>query len=78
MNRLAMFAAGSVIACIATAALAQDFRQPSPPGAKVYFIEPKDGAEISGPVTVKFGPVGMGVAPRASRRRNRPPSPADQ
>lgn len=30
---------------------------------EVYFIEPKDGAVISGPVTVVFGLKGMGVAP---------------
>ena len=35
----------------------------SPPGAKVYFISPADGAEVSGPVVVKFGLAGMGVAP---------------
>jgi hypothetical protein len=35
----------------------------SPPGAKVYFIAPADGAEISGPVVVQFGLTGMGVAP---------------
>lgn len=45
---------------MATPALAQT---PAPAGAKVYFIEPKNGAEISGPVTVKFGLSGMGVAP---------------
>ena len=36
---------------------------PAPDGAKVYFIEPLDGAEISGPVTIKFGLKGMGIAP---------------
>jgi hypothetical protein len=50
-------------ATLAASALAQDFRTAAPAGAKVYFIEPKDGAEISGPVTVKFGLTGMGVAP---------------
>lgn len=35
----------------------------APQGAKVYFIEPKDGAEVSSPFTVKFGLTGMGVAP---------------
>lgn len=43
-------------------AYAQD-RTPAPAGAKVYFIEPKAGAEISGPFTVKMGLSGMGVAP---------------
>ncbi|MEQ1437894.1 DUF4399 domain-containing protein [Fontimonas sp. SYSU GA230001] len=32
-------------------------------GAKVYFIEPKDGAEVTGPVRVVFGLSAMGVAP---------------
>lgn len=31
--------------------------------AKVYFIEPMDGATVTSPVTVKFGLKGMGVAP---------------
>ncbi len=34
-----------------------------PPGAKVYFIEPADGASVKSPVKVKFGLTGMGVAP---------------
>ncbi|RCX32188.1 DUF4399 domain-containing protein [Thioalbus denitrificans] len=36
---------------------------PAPEGAAVYFIEPADGAEVTSPVTVKFGLKGMGVAP---------------
>lgn len=35
----------------------------SPDGAKVYFIAPANGAEVSSPVTVQFGLSGMGVAP---------------
>lgn len=35
----------------------------APEGAKVYLIEPSDGAVVSGPVTVRFGLSGMGVAP---------------
>jgi Domain of unknown function (DUF4399) len=54
----------------ASIAIAQDFRQPSPAGAKVYFIEPKNGAEISGPVTVKFGLAGMGVAPAGVEKKD--------
>lgn len=36
---------------------------PSPSGAKVYFISPSNGQVIKGDVTVRFGLVGMGVAP---------------
>ena len=48
---------------LATGAVAQIKRTPSPAGAEVYFIAPKDGEVLSGPVSVKFGLKGMGVAP---------------
>lgn len=54
---------GLSVALLPESGFAQDFRQPAPNGAKVYFIEPKDGATITGPVVVKFGLAGMGVAP---------------
>lgn len=38
-------------------------RTPSPAGARVYFIAPKDGEHIKGDVVVRFGLSGMGVAP---------------
>lgn len=41
---------------------------PAPPGADVYFISPKDGATVSGPVTVRFGLKGMGVAPAGTQK----------
>src|SRR5215831_16997736 len=52
---LGPFFAGSV-------ALAQE-RTPSPPGAEVYIISPKDGATVHNPVLVQFGLKGMGIAP---------------
>ena len=36
---------------------------PSPEGAEVYFVAPEDGATVQGPVTIRFGLSGMGVAP---------------
>src|SRR5271156_5547091 len=59
MNR--WIAALAAIA-LGAAALAQD-RSPAPAGAEVYFIAPRDGETIHGPVTVKFGLKGMGIAP---------------
>lgn len=38
-------------------------RTTAPVEAKVYIIEPKDGAVVSSPVKVKFGLSAMGVAP---------------
>ena len=36
---------------------------PAPEGAKLYFINLKDGETVSSPVLVQFGLSGMGVAP---------------
>jgi hypothetical protein len=38
-------------------------RTPSPPGAEVYIISPKNGATVKSPVLVQFGLKGMGIAP---------------
>ena len=38
-------------------------RSPSPPGAKVWIIEPKDGATVKNPITVKFGVEGIKLVP---------------
>lgn len=38
-------------------------RTPSPAGAEVYIISPKDGAVVNGAFKVQFGLKGMGVAP---------------
>jgi uncharacterized protein DUF4399 len=43
---------------------------PSPAGARVYIIEPKNGAELKGPVKVLFGLSGMGVAPAGTQKEN--------
>jgi hypothetical protein len=73
MNRPALalgatlFAAAGAIATAgatlyATPAFAQDHTA-APAGAEVYLIAPRDGEKIHGPVTVRFGLKGMGVAP---------------
>lgn len=43
-------------------------RTPSPEDAKVYIIEPADGAEVRSPLTVRFGLSGMGVAPAGTQK----------
>jgi hypothetical protein len=57
-RKLALFA-GALLA-MANLAVA---REPSPAGAEVYIVSPKDGAKVKGPVTVVFGLKGMGIAP---------------
>ncbi len=49
--------------CAGSLALAQE-RTPSPPGAGVYIVSPKNGATVHNPVLVQFGlKQVMGVAP---------------
>jgi hypothetical protein len=56
------FAPLAFAAMLAIAAAA-DAREPSPAGAEVYIVSPKDGAKVKSPVTVVFGLKGMGIAP---------------
>jgi hypothetical protein len=60
LPRLALATALSLASV--SAAVAAD-RTPSPAGAEVYIVSPKDGAKVKGPVTVVFGLKGMGIAP---------------
>ena len=41
---------------------------PSPAGAKVYFVNLKDGATVSSPLTIVFGLSGMGSHRQALKR----------
>lgn len=59
--RLRLLAAAAILVAAAAPAFAQE-------GARVYFITPQDGATVSGPVTVRFGLSGMGVAPAGVER----------
>ncbi len=61
---------GLMLAGAALVAQADTPRTPSPAGAEVYFESPADGATARGPVTVRFGLKGMGVAPAGIRFDN--------
>lgn len=45
-------------------------RTPSPAGAKVMILEPKDGATVKSPITVKFGAEGVEVVPAGTDKPN--------
>lgn len=62
IKHLTALAAAAAVS-LPLAAAAQMERTPAPEGAKVYFISPSDGAQVSSPVTVRFGTSGIGVAP---------------
>jgi hypothetical protein len=59
MNRVFLVLGITLLAALAAA---QDRTAPAA-NAEVYFISPSDGAVVQGPVTVRFGLKGMGVAP---------------
>ena len=54
-----------ILSLIASPLIAVDGlpKTPSPKGAKAYIISPRDGATVKSPVRVRFGLIGMGVAP---------------
>ncbi len=43
---------------------------PAPANAEVYIISPTDGATVKGPVVVRFGLKGMGIAPAGIKMDN--------
>jgi hypothetical protein len=49
--------------CLVAATTFAADRIAAPAGAEVYFIAPQNGAKLHGPVTIKFGLKGMGIAP---------------
>ncbi len=61
----------ALVAAIAVAGLtAASAQTPSPPDAKVYIVNLKDGAKVKSPFLVQFGLTGMGVAPAGVEKPN--------
>ena len=67
--RSALLATLSAVLAI-SASTAELPRSSAPANAKLYFITPKDGERIKGPVTVRFGLSNMGVAPAGMDNEN--------
>ena len=67
MRALAL--AAIILAASTSAVLAQE-RTPSPAGAEVYIISPKNGEKVKSPVVVRFGLKGMGIAPAGVKFEN--------
>ena len=64
------FIAALVLLCLPGLAAAADMKSKSPAGARVYFIDPADGATVPTTFDVKFGLLGMGVAPAGADIKN--------
>src|ERR1700761_1427372 len=58
MHRALLISAVALLAGVAHAD-----RRAAPKDAEVYFTAPANGAKLHGPVTIKFGLKGMGIAP---------------
>jgi hypothetical protein len=56
------------VASIASPVMAGE--TPAPEGAKVYFINLKDGDTVQSPVSIQFGLAGMGVAPAGTEKEH--------
>ena len=62
---------GLALAFVTVSALAADLpRSPAPKDVELYIISPADGETVTGPVTVRFGLRGMGVAPAGVAMEN--------
>lgn len=68
MKKPAICLAAAVLALGSSIALAGE--TPAPEGARVYFINLKDGDKVTSPVTVQFGLAGMGVAPAGTEKEH--------
>lgn len=69
----AQLAALIITALISAAAVAAEGpapRTPSPPDARLYFITPQDGDQVSSTFTVRFGLAGLGVSAADVEREN--------
>jgi len=63
MKRLSAVFLSASLLMVSILVLAQDLSSPSPEGAELYIVSPKDGDVVGTTFTVVFGLKGMGVAP---------------
>ncbi len=64
-------AAAALVLAVSSLSVGQaQERTPSPKGAKVFIISPKNGETVSSPVTVKFGIKGMTLAPAGTKQES--------
>ena len=72
-RRLQISTALALLICLGNAHAREDASLPrsaAPAQAKVYFIAPTDGETVSSNCVVRFGLVGMGVAPAGIQMEN--------
>ena len=67
MKLTALIASGLLATSLAVST-ATAGETPAPEGAKVYFVNLKDGQTVTNPVKIVFGLSGMGVAPAGTEK----------
>ncbi len=67
MRKVAAMALAAFAAAVAPAVAGET---PAPAGAKVYFVNLKDGDTVKAPVKILFGLSGMGVAPAGTEKKH--------
>lgn len=55
---------------VSTITLVHAGETPAPDGAKVYFVNLKDGDTVTSPVNIRFGITGMAIAPAGTETPN--------
>jgi Domain of unknown function (DUF4399) len=68
--RMLLLTVLTLLAPLAAPLAAAQERTPSPPGARVFIITPKNGATVHNPFVVKFGLKGMVIAPAGTKAEN--------
>jgi hypothetical protein len=70
LSRVILAAAAFTAVTLSSIAASAQSPTPSPAGASVYIINPKDGDTLTSPFRVQFGLTGMGVAPAGVEKPN--------
>jgi hypothetical protein len=70
MRRFAWFACFGFLALQGAGAMAQSPQAYWPADAKVFFVEPANGAVVTGPVKVVMGIKGVEIAPAGTEKAN--------
>ncbi len=70
MKRIGIIAGLGLSVLVAQSAIALAADAHWPADAKVFFVEPKNGAEVSGPVKVVMGIKGIEIAPAGTEKAN--------
>ncbi len=65
MHLVALF-----VAALMSVAAARAGETPAPPGAKVFFVNLKNGDTVTAPIMIKFGISGMALAPAGDQTPN--------